>query len=355
MLSYLDFKKKFNIQLKKYIDSELLLIEKSIKDPFVQKDVLSYAKKFSRGGKRLRPYVTYLAFHMCKGKSIAGVFDVCVSLELLHMSCLIHDDIMDNAKTRHNMLTAYFYVKNNIIKRKDSVGDIEHTALSQSILLGDLFYAFSLKKLLHVRKISQRKTDRIGDVYANMVAQTIAGQMMDINHTSRKRVKDELITIKNILKTANYSFSKPILIGGILAGKKKQIAPFAHAFGRHVGLAFQAQDDLLDISDSSKIAGKDTLKDVAQGEHTIFTQYIFKNGTTTQKKKLASLMGSGHVSLRNKKELKNIYQESGAFEFGKSYISTSIKRARILLNTLPRKTFSIEVMEPLLEELEKRI
>jgi geranylgeranyl pyrophosphate synthase len=81
-------------------------------------------------------------------------------------------------------------------------------------------------------------------------------------------------------------------IGAALAGASKSADRFCDVFGITLGLAFQIQDDLFDLTLSAKQLGKAAFSDLSNCQHTVFTQYIFDHGTAAQKKQLTQLFGS---------------------------------------------------------------
>ena len=107
-----------------------------------------------------------------------------------------------------------------------------------------------------------------------MVYEVTVGQMIDVDITTRKKISKKLLDQKTYLKTAGYSFIKPLQIGAALAGKNtKKVEKFCKEFGLAMGIAFQAQDDLLDITSNEKQLQKTTSLDKSQNQHTYFTYF----------------------------------------------------------------------------------
>ena len=115
---------------------------------------------------------------------------------------------------------------------------------------------------------------KVKTFFYEMVDEVCIGQMIDVDITTRKKVSKDLIDEKTRLKTAGYSFIKPLQIGAALSGKDNiGIQKFCKEFGLRMGTAFQTQDDLLDITSSAKQLGKTVSLDASQHKRTYFNYY----------------------------------------------------------------------------------
>jgi geranylgeranyl diphosphate synthase, type I len=267
------FKKKFDVLLEKYLDRKIQDINKLTKDPSVR-NYLSYLKKISlSGGKRIRPYLAYLMYQALSGKKDNNVLKFLIFLEIFHIFCLIHDDIMDKSNLRHGIPTVNTYVS-NYLKKEKRLGDLNHVGNSQAILLGDILLTWSQEIINSNKNFPKKIIDNINTYFYKMVDEVCVGQMIDVDMATRKNVSKELIDEKTRLKTAEYSFINPLLIGATLSGNtNKNIETFCKEFGLAMGIAFQTQDDLLDVTSSDKKLGKTTSLDQSQNQHTYFTYF----------------------------------------------------------------------------------
>lgn len=266
------FKKKFDPYLQDYLDRKIESIAaKYTKDPSVI-NYINYARKIIlAGGKRARPYLSYLMYQALGGKETKKVLIFLVSIELFHSFGLMHDDIIDKAKLRHGIETAHFYIKNKL-KQQKRVGDIDHLGNSQAILLGDGLFAWSQEIINLNSDFSQEILQDVRKYFYEMADEVGTGQMIDADTSTRKNVSKQLIDEKIRLKTAGYSFTKPLQIGAALSGNNsKEIEKFCEEFGLKMGIAFQTQDDLLDIISTDEELQKTTSSDQSQHQHTYFT------------------------------------------------------------------------------------
>lgn len=288
------FKKRFDRVLGRTLASKRREVRSLTHDRFVWRVVDHACVLISGGGKRIRPYLAYLAYREAGGRR-SGILETLVGLELFHAFALVHDDIMDRGKMRHGIKTA------NVV-----FGD------SQAILLGDLLYNWSYELLA--------PTVARG-VFAKMVDEVILGQMLDVDSVSRKQVSDRFLEEKMRLKTARYSFVRPMQVGVLLAlgsgGLKTRDYKFCERFGLPLGLAFQIQDDLMDLTVTSSTLGKSTFNDIREGQKTVFTQRAPQLFRYKGKK----------IGTKEKREIGMMLEHTGAIEYGTKKMNTYFVQA----------------------------
>jgi len=243
-----EFKKIFDPILKQYLDKRIETFSENINDPFLL-DIVSYPQKLiESGGKRIRPFIAYLMYRALGGKEIEKALELFISLELFHNFALIHDDIMDKDSIRHGVQTIHEYVKEKL-QKEGRFGDLSHIGNSQAILLGDILlaWAFSIFDEVNLDKDKLRSAKLF---FNKMADDVVLGQIIDIDIPSRKDIPKELIDKKDKLKTASYTFIRPLQIGASLVKIDKNIEKFCEDLGLNLGLAFQMQDDLLDAENT---------------------------------------------------------------------------------------------------------
>jgi geranylgeranyl diphosphate synthase type I len=194
------------------------------------------------------------------GKEIEKALELFISLELFHNFALIHDDIMDKDSIRHGVQTVHEYVKEKLQKEGRS-GDLNHIGNSQAILLGDILlcWAFSIFDEVNLDK-DKLKSAKI--FFNKMANDVVLGQIIDIDIPSRKDIPIELINKKDKLKTASYTFIRPMQIGASLIGIDEKTEKFCEDLGLNLGLAFQMQDDLLDSENTQ--TKQETIKKIEE-------------------------------------------------------------------------------------------
>lgn len=328
------FKERFDPLLGDFLSRKITASGKIINDPQVLDYIDHAANITTESGKRTRPYMAYLMYSALGGKNIEGALRALVSLELFHAFSLIHDDISDEGSTRHGLETVHLHIARKMKERNPELDDLR-LGKSQAIVVGDLIYNWSQEALDSNVDFPEEILNKIRNNFKMMANEVALGQMLDIDLPTREVVSLSLIDEKIRLKTASYTFIGPMLIGTSLAGKDtEEIKKFCEELGLRLGIAFQTQDDLLDIISSEEVLGKTISSDTAQRQHTYFTQYLQENGTDDQKTRFAQLS-----RLRStpevRREIQRIFTESGAIDFGQQLISGNIERAKDLIVRAP--------------------
>jgi len=224
------FKKQFSKDYWQYLlgkQQEIKKIDKQIDEFF--KQILLLAKS----GKRLRPYFCYLGYIGFGGKDKKLIIKIGIALELLHLFALIHDDIMDKAKTRRGLDT----IQNFILKKTRD----KHFSVSVALLAGDL--VFSLATDLMPQNIYWQKLKQ----------ELMVGQYLDIKTTIKKNLEEKEILKIMELKTASYTVLRPLQIGAYLAGAAKTEIEKLVDFALAAGVAFQIQDDIQGIDELNEL------------------------------------------------------------------------------------------------------
>lgn len=294
------FKQRFDKALVRVLDRKVREMH-SLTNDTVVRSVVAHARTLATaGGKRIRPYLAYTVYRAAGGRS-ERVIDTLVGLELFHVFALVHDDIMDRGETRHGVATAHM-----------KFGD------AQAILVGDLLFNWASELIA---------SSRGQPIFAKMVDEVILGQMLDVDAVQRDKVTDRFIDDKMRLKTASYSFIRPMQFGVSLAGNTKQeprMMKFCERFGLPLGLAFQIQDDLFDLTGSSRHLGKSVMNDVKEGQKTVFTQYASRD---PKNRALLNRMKGKKLTASDQKRLKRMFEESGAIEYGIEMMETLFDQA----------------------------
>lgn len=310
------FKKRFDPILGRTLEKAIVLSRDLTNDAFTRETVDYSRVLLMAGGKRVRPFMAWLAYKASGGVKDKQALETFVGLELFHAFALVHDDIMDRGTSRHGVKTTHVFVADQL-KRLKRGGDLARLGESQAILLGDLLFLWATECIAGTACWNE---------FRRMVQEVIVGQMIDVDIVSRKNVEDELISEKMRLKTASYTFVQPLRMGVALAGGSTNMMRFCEDYGMPLGLAFQIQDDLIDLLTPAMESGKTSFSDLSEGQHTVFTQYIRVRGTAKQKRELEALVGS-ELSERDRTRVMDLFESSGAIEHGRMLIEGYFEQA----------------------------
>jgi len=225
----------------------------------------------SSGGKRIRPVIVLFACDACGGNPDNAI-GAAVAVELLHNFTLVHDDIMDNATSRRGIDTVH--------KKWD---------VSTAILAGDELIALSYKSLLQTRS---GNIAEIVDIFTRGIIEVCEGQAMDKEFEARRDVSlgEYLLMIKK--KTAAM-IKMSASVGAMTAQASLDQTEAIGRFAEAIGMAFQIQDDLLDVYSSESEFGKKIGGDIVGHKKT----YLYL--------KALELSGNG-----SKEELRTLFESS---------------------------------------------
>uniref|UniRef100_A0A0D9X6B5 Uncharacterized protein n=1 Tax=Leersia perrieri TaxID=77586 RepID=A0A0D9X6B5_9ORYZ len=162
--------------------------------------------------------------------------------ELIHVSSLIHDDVLDDAKTRRGM---------------DSLNCVMGKKLA--VLAGD----FLLFKAFSTAAVSLDNTEVVS-LLAKAFSNLVTGEFMQMTITPAQRCSMDYYLQKTYYKTAAL-ISNSCKAVAVLAGQTVEVATLAYQYGRHLGIAYQLIDDILDFTGTSASLGKGSLSDIHQG------------------------------------------------------------------------------------------
>ncbi|MGM5484568.1 MAG: polyprenyl synthetase family protein [Nanobdellota archaeon] len=263
------------------------------------------------GGKRLRPRLLYHTF-LCFREDDEEVFRVAASLELIQSFLLIHDDIMDKDALRRGMKTVHerYY---------EDTGD-RHLSNSLAIVAGDVSYTYAVEI---INSAQVRNKEDVVSYVSRMIETVCRGQHKDLLASSRDSVKDEEILDIYRLKTAAYSTTGPMVLGGLLAGRKDNSD--LERIGELIGIAFQLKDDILGIFGSEDKIGKPVGSDIEEGKKTLLAQGLDLSGKSPEEAR-EIIRSSGNLERcrgmikDNISEAKKCIAELGLKEEGRKFI-----------------------------------
>ena len=225
------------------INKEILNLDWK-REPYGLYEPIEYT--LAAGGKRVRPQLAMIANQMFGGND-EDVLPAALALEVFHNFTLLHDDVMDKADVRRGRPTVH--VKWN-----------ENTA----ILSGDQMLIEAYKLLAGV---PADKLPRVLQLFNKMATEICEGQQYDVDFESQEHVTIEeylkMIRLKTSVLLAN-----ALQTGAYIAGADEQAQGDLYEFGINIGLAFQIQDDILDVWGDPKTFGKTVGGDISCNKKT---------------------------------------------------------------------------------------
>ena len=244
----------------------------------------------SIGGKRIRPVLMLLGYNLWK-EHPEDILMPAVGLETYHNYTLLHDDLMDNADMRRGQLTVH--------KKWDA---------NKAILSGDSML------VLAYQRMQQVPADKLPAVLALFTVTALEigeGQEYDMSFETRSDVtEDEYIEMIR-LKTS-VLLACAMKIGALLADAPQEDADRLYRLGEQIGLAFQLQDDLLDVYGDPKVFGKAIGGDITSNKKTYMLINAFNRANDKQRKELERWINAKTFNREVKvAEVTRLYDEIG--------------------------------------------
>jgi geranylgeranyl diphosphate synthase type I len=208
------------------------------------------AHLLTAGGKRLRPAMLFLSADSVKKGSAFDLMPAALAVELIHSFTLIHDDIMDKDAERRGVPTVH------------TLWD-EPTA----ILAGDVLHAQAFEFLCRAPAPDKARV-RAVSLLAHTCADICDGQHRDMAFEKQEEVS-EVEYLEMVRKKTGSLYAASAAMGAILAGGKPMQADALYQYGLTTGIAFQIQDDLIDLTAPSSVSGKDRGSDLREGKKTL--------------------------------------------------------------------------------------
>lgn len=280
--------------------------------------------QISTGGKKIRPALSIISCKMLGGK-LKDVLSSAAGLEILHNYTLIIDDIIDDSELRRNKQTVW---------KKFGCSIADCAAMD---------YAAAIFQSANYSKNPQKVTE----LFIKTLKTIIEGEVLDIlferngreNEPYIKKNRYQKITEKDyfkmIVKKTATLFQSSCEIGGICAGAKKQQINFLKNYGLNLGIAFQIQDDILDIFGEEKKFGKKIGQDIKEkkGGNIVIFQALKELSKSDQKKVQAFLKKEKILKSDIKKGIKLIKKTNAlkkSQEEGQKFVNQAKKQLKFL-------------------------
>ncbi len=282
------------------------------KEPKGLYDPIAYA--LASGGKRIRPMLALTAAEIFGGNE-EEVLPAALALEVFHNFTLLHDDVMDHASIRRGRPTVH-------VKWDDNT----------AILCGDQMLIESYKLLSGV---PHDKLAQVVEWFNEMATGVCEGQQYDVDfeHMSQVTISDYMRMIE---KKTSVLLANALRIGGYIAGANAEEQKALYLFGLHIGLAFQIQDDILDVYGDPNTFGKAIGGDICSNKKTFLLLTAMEIADAESKAELLQwLMTSG----KNEEKIAGvtaIYSRLGVKEIGETAMEEHTATALSQLDLLPQ-------------------
>jgi len=285
------------------IEKNIEVLIDSLSDEFTQKET---KRLINSGGKRLRPLFLVLA---AKAGTINDkCYEAAASLELLHTSSLIHDDIIDHGEMRRGLETTV-----NIHGREKAVS------------LGGTLSLFAIDSILSL------ENKRVSTIMIDTLETLCLGELKQLNEKYNFEINYQDYITRISKKTASL-FALSCSMGGVLSGATEKVIHKLHHIGFNIGCSFQILDDILDINGSQKESGKVCGQDIRGGIITL-PYLLLMDKDPSFKKRILSMTNRSQShqfdeltdKVRKSSALEEAYDISNAFLDKACHLLSSLK------------------------------
>ncbi|MCF0190667.1 MAG: polyprenyl synthetase family protein [Marinilabiliaceae bacterium] len=264
----------------------------------------------SLGGKRLRPVMCIASCALFKD-DYSQAKKAALAIEMFHNFTLLHDDVMDNSQLRRGQPTVMARWNTNT-----------------AILSGDqmLIEAYKL-----ISDVDSPSVSLILETFNQTATEVCEGQQYDMDFEKQTDVTIAQYMEMIRLKTA-VLLAASIKIGALVGGANIHDTKALYDFGINIGLAFQLQDDLLDVYGDEKVFGKPIGGDIMEGKKTYLLITALEDANSTQKKELLKWIENSDAKREEKiKEVTNLYNQIGVKEKTELKIDELMNKAMRML------------------------
>lgn len=267
----------------------------------------------SMGGKRIRPVLMLLGYNMFKDNPESILMPAC-ALETYHNYTLLHDDLMDNASIRRGHQTVHCKWDANT-----------------AILSGDSMLVLAYQRMAQCDKAY---LSQVLAIFTETALQIGEGQQYDMDFEHRNDVTEEEYIEMIRLKTS-VLLACALKIGAVLAGATNEDADNLYRFGEQIGLAFQLQDDYLDVYGDTRVFGKAIGGDITSNKKTYMLINALARANDEQRAELEKWISATEFDREEKiAAVTRLYNEIGIDKLAQEKINFYFKQSRKYLEAI---------------------
>lgn len=254
-------------------------------------------------GKRHRPLICFAAC-LAVGGDPNRATTAAAAIEHFHSAALIHDDIADEAELRRGEPCLHLT-----------------EGLGLAINMGDLALSMVNGPVVNDPLLEDAVKVRVIKELIAMTCRTVEGQALDLGwaRDGRYDITPEDYLTMAIHKTAHYSGAVPLAVGAIVGGADDEIVEALRSYGLDTGLAFQIQDDLLNLVGTDEAKKKDFRSDITEGKRTLVVVHALQNAAPEARERLVEILSSKERDPEVLAEAVAIMEETGSIDYARTF------------------------------------
>lgn len=299
-----EIKKTINPFLLNFLDEE----GKKFQNQELATEAFSKIKAFAISGKTVRGGLFLLATRELNQEKYEkyqnDLLLIATTLELIHSSILIHDDIIDQDEKRRGQDSIWNQYEQDAISK--NYQDSKNYGQSLAICLGNIANFLANLALEKVATLPQEIRSEIKQVIAKEIIRTNFAEMLDSKITSQNTLPtiDE-VSQMYLFKTARYTFSLPLQLAGITNNLDNSQLKKLVEIGEKLGLIFQIKDDQIGLFATEEISGKSFVSDIKEGKKTLFYLTLLEKASSDEKDFILKTFGKKTI---NEEEIENLQE-----------------------------------------------
>lgn len=299
----------------------------------ISREILTHLKEYClRPGKRLRGALVLTGNQLINGDNYTkDAITGAISVEIIHTSLLIHDDIMDLDDTRRGKPTTHKYFS-KMHEEQYNFGDKDHYGESMAIQIGDIALLLGFNVLAE-STIEPKLRLQVLNRLLRGIIHTGYGQAFDVTLGAIGNPQEQDLVDLHAAKTAIYTYENPLHIGALLAGAQKNDLSLLSQYAIPAGIAFQLQDDILGLYGNPEKTGKAADSDLKQKKPTLLIKKAFEFGGDDQKRHLKKIWGKTNLTSNEANEAREIVESTGSLAYSQKL---SLEYAEKALSTIPK-------------------
>lgn len=300
-------------------------------------ELVAVAGEFLTGGKRLRPAFAYWGWRGAGGAGdgphLRSLATAVGSLELLHASALIHDDVMDSSDSRRGRPAAHR--RFGALHREGGwSGSTDSFGAAAAIILGDLCLTWSVE-MLRGCGLPPEAIQRGHAIVDLMCTEVMAGQYLDVLEQARGTQSVDAALRVARYKTAAYTVERPLHLGAELAGATPELLAAFTGYGTAIGEAYQLRDDMLGVFGDPAHTGKPAGDDLREGKRTALVALAAQRSAPEAVARLWRLFGDPQLTPDGVALLQALIRDSGAPEVVEAMIAERVEAGVAALGGAP--------------------
>ena len=287
----------------------------------------------SAGGKRLRPALVLMSCELFSGKIDKAIMPA-LGIEMFHNFTLLHDDIMDKSLIRRNKPTVHKKWNENI-----------------AILSGDVMSILSYK---YITKCNEEILPSVIDLFNQTAITVCKGQQYDMNFEALQTVTvDEYLNMIELKTSVLIAASNKL--GALIGGANQADTDHMYNFGKNLGMAFQIQDDMLDVYGDLKNFGKKPCGDIIANKKTYLLVKALEIASSEQKTRIYNQLKKRDFDPDEKiNTILSVYNELNIKDITEELIKEYLSKSKSYLEKVSPDDYKKEQLRDLFEILHNR-